>query len=59
MMKIYTSRASLCALGIYLNQHHLLDDLKSLSIPQKKDCPFSLGKNPRYYATYFSRGHSS
>jgi hypothetical protein len=45
LVKIYTSRASLCALGIYLHQRHLLDDLKTLPVPQKKDCSFSLGEN--------------
>lgn len=45
LVKIYTSRASLCALGIYLHQHQLLDDLKMLPVPQKKDCSLSLGQN--------------
>jgi hypothetical protein len=44
-VKIYTPRASLCALGIYLNQHHLFDDLNTLPVPQKKDCSFAVGKN--------------
>jgi hypothetical protein len=34
--KIYTSRASLCAFGCYLQQTHVLDDLKTLPVPQKK-----------------------
>jgi hypothetical protein len=34
--KIYTSRASLCALGCYLQQERVLDDLKILPVPQKK-----------------------
>ena len=42
---LHTSRASLCALGIYLHQHQLLDDLKMLPVPQKKDRSFSLGEN--------------
>ena len=44
-VKIYTPRASLCALGIFLHQHHLLDDLKSLPKKKKKSGSFSLGKN--------------
>lgn len=43
--KIYTSRASLCAFGCYLQQEHMLDDLKTLPVPQKNLlCP--LGKAP-------------
>lgn len=37
--KIYTPRASLCALGMYLTQQHMFDDLMELSIPQKKGDP--------------------
>ncbi len=34
--KIYTPRASLCALGSYFQQEQVLDDLKSLPLAQKK-----------------------
>ena len=34
--KMYTSQASLCAFGIYLRHHHLLDNLQDVAIPQKK-----------------------
>ena len=56
-VKIYTPRASLCALGIYLNQHHLFDDLNTLPVPQKKDCSFAVGKNDWYDRPDFSRGN--
>lgn len=34
--KFYTARASLCALGCYLRQQQMFDDLKMLPLPQKK-----------------------
>jgi hypothetical protein len=33
--KIYTPKASLCALGVYLQQQHMFDDFQSLPLPQK------------------------
>jgi hypothetical protein len=45
--KIYTPRASLCALGMYLTQQHLFDDLMELSIPQKKGHPCAVGEIAR------------
>jgi hypothetical protein len=34
--KIYTPRASLCVLGGYFHQEHVLDDFKTLPLAQKK-----------------------
>jgi hypothetical protein len=36
LQKISTARASLCTLGCYFRQEHVLDDLKMLPIAQKK-----------------------
>lgn len=38
IQKIYTSRASLCALGCYIRQEGFLDDLSRLPLSQKKSC---------------------
>jgi hypothetical protein len=45
--KIYTPRASLCALGMYLTQQHMFDDFMELSIPQKKGTLCAVGKIAR------------
>lgn len=57
--KIYTSRASLCALGIYLNQHHVFDDVKTLPVHQKKSAPRPMGKIDRYARPNFCWRHSN
>jgi len=44
LKRFYTSKASLCALGVYLRQQHLLDDLETLPISIKKSMVRPLGK---------------
>ena len=46
--KIYTSQASLCALGCYLTRQQAFDDLMSLPLPQKKGLTCPLGKIARH-----------
>lgn len=46
--KIYTSKASLCALGCYVRQQHLCDDVQTLRLPQKKDRLCPMGETDRY-----------
>jgi hypothetical protein len=53
--KISTPRASLCALGCYLTQQQALDNLKNLSLPQKKGLPCAMGKTDRYARPDFCR----
>jgi hypothetical protein len=45
--KIYTPRASLCALGCYLMQQHMLDDVLTLPVPQKKGVLYTGRKTHR------------
>lgn len=54
--KIYTSRAGLCALGCYLTQQRVFDDLQRLSLPQKKGVLYTLGETARYAHADFCRG---
>lgn len=42
--RFYTPKASLCALGLYIRQQHLLDDLESLPVSIKKGLVCALGK---------------
>ena len=44
LQQVYTPKASLCALGLYLRQHHLLDDLESVPVSIKKGLVRPLGK---------------
>ena len=56
--KIYTPRASLCALGCYLPQQQMLGDLQTLPLPQKKGLLCAMGKTDRYTHAHFRRGDS-
>ena len=45
--KMYTSQASLCALGCYLTRQQVFEDLKVLPLPQKNGAPCALGETGR------------
>jgi hypothetical protein len=42
--KIYTPRASLCALGTHLQHQHMFDDFQRLPLPQKNDLACAMGE---------------
>ena len=42
--KIYTPKASLCALGVYLQQQHMFDDFRTLPLPQKNGVACPMGE---------------
>lgn len=44
LQRFYTPKASLCALGLYVRQQHLLDDLENLPVPIKKGLVRALGE---------------